>query len=484
MAGRDPEARIWLALIALLYVLAAVRLPGYLHPDEHFQTLEWARYSLGLTSADALPWEFGARIRPWLQPALYAAVGEVISPRHGLTFALACRLLTAALAWGGVAMLGRRFMDWFPEPGTRRLAWIGTATFYLLPALRVRTSSESLGAALFMMALALSTAPRDNSENRRGRDLGAGLLLGLAFSARYQLAFMGLGLVAWLLWVGRDRHRTARIVAGAVIATLLALCVDRWGYGQWQLTPWRYAYENLVAGRAASFGEDPSWAYVGFLWHDLALPFNLIALTALPVALLRAPRHPLVWVNLPFVLGHSLVGHKELRFLFPYLFFVPCLAALAFGPLLLRLSSPVRRGVLASLLALNLWWLALDRLPTLSAGPWMAPLLAAELPIYHGNLDPFGKDGLHTGLYAGGRTSRPMGAEAASQSAEPLVYYLYQRDPPALPSGLQARCTRLAVWPPVWSVLPQAWLTSEFGRRLFFTHERHAVYRCPSEQPE
>lgn len=474
----DPEARPWLALIAVLYAVAAIRLPGYLHPDEHFQTLEWASYALGQVSAEQLPWEFEARIRPWLQPTLYALVGRLPGLDDGFAFALACRLLTAALAWVGVALLSARFKQWFPDAGVRRIAWVASATFYLLPVLRVRTSSESLGAAFFMMGLALLTRPPSNPTAKRW-DLLGGLALGLAFSARYQLGFMILGLVAWQLIVARHRWTLLRSLLGAAVGVAAGLVADRWGYGVWQLTPWRYAYENLAMGRAASFGVHPWSAYAGFIWHDLALPFDLIALLALPLALFRCARHPLVWVNLPFVIGHSLVGHKELRFLFPYLFFVPMLAVLATAPWLQRAPRRVLTPLLATLAALNLWWLAFDRHPNLSAGDELRVLTAHDLPVYHGNRDPFGRDGLHTWLYAPDAHSRPQAARKAASSTTAEMYYLFQRSPSALPDSLQRACELLYLRPWPWRVLPQAWLTNRNVQRAFFAHERHAVYRCP-----
>lgn len=154
----DREARIWLGLTALLHLVAVFRWPGYLHPDEHFQTLELASYALGHTPADALPWEFEARIRPWFQPGLYALVGLVVPPDRPFAFATACRGLSALIAWLSVLALGTRYRAWFPDAATRRFAWAATATFYVLPVLRVRTSSENLGAALFVLGLALAVS--------------------------------------------------------------------------------------------------------------------------------------------------------------------------------------------------------------------------------------------------------------------------------------------------------------------------------------
>lgn len=330
-----------------------------------------------------------------------------------------------------------------------------------------------------MMSLALAT--RSAAQTSKPTDAIAGALLGLAFCGRYQLAFMGVGLIAWQLIVQREHRRTATFIAGAALATGLGLCLDRWGYGVWQVTPWRYAYENIAAGRAASFGEHPWWAYAGFIWHDLPVPFAILALIALPLALWRAPRHPLVWVNLPFIAGHAMVGHKEMRFIFPYLFLLPLVVVVALGEPLLKLKPRLQQLILAALLMTNLWWLAMDRHPRLSAGAWMQPLLAGNPILHHGNRDPFGQGGLHTWIYGGHRTSTPMSTkDASSPKSGPMTYYLYQKRPGPKPDAMEAHCERTFVSPWPWAVFPHAWLTSSAGRRLFSTEHRHAVYRCPN----
>jgi phosphatidylinositol glycan class B len=49
---------------------------GYFHPDEYFQTVEFASYKLGVTAQAELPWEFAERMRPFLQPATYYALAR------------------------------------------------------------------------------------------------------------------------------------------------------------------------------------------------------------------------------------------------------------------------------------------------------------------------------------------------------------------------------------------------------------------------
>ena len=40
-------------------------------------------------------------------------------------------------------------------------------------------------------------------------------------------------------------------------------------------------------------------------------------------------RNVLVWIMVPFVLVHSVIGHKELRFLYPLIYLLPAIGVLA-----------------------------------------------------------------------------------------------------------------------------------------------------------
>jgi phosphatidylinositol glycan class B len=65
-----------LRLLAVLTAVSAVTSVTIFHPDEHFQTVEFASLKLGFTAASELPWEYAARLRPWLQPALYTLIAK------------------------------------------------------------------------------------------------------------------------------------------------------------------------------------------------------------------------------------------------------------------------------------------------------------------------------------------------------------------------------------------------------------------------
>ena len=71
---RERRLRVLVLLHLLVVLVTAWRSETFFHPDEHFQVVEFASHLLGWTPADALPWEFAAQMRPWLQPLAYAGL--------------------------------------------------------------------------------------------------------------------------------------------------------------------------------------------------------------------------------------------------------------------------------------------------------------------------------------------------------------------------------------------------------------------------
>src|SRR5262249_55482539 len=70
------------------------------------------------------------------------------------------------------------------------------------------------------------------------------------------------------------------------------------------------------------------WYFPQFLASALP-PISFILGAGVLLAWIRKPRLSLTWVTLPFFLVHCLLGHKELRFLFPMVLAVPYLGVLA-----------------------------------------------------------------------------------------------------------------------------------------------------------
>src|SRR5665213_3651603 len=84
----------------IAHTLCAWIINGMYHPDELFQILEFGGYKLGAIKASDLQWEFGAHLRPALQPAIVVAVskmtGASFNPVHT---AFALRIISSLIGW-------------------------------------------------------------------------------------------------------------------------------------------------------------------------------------------------------------------------------------------------------------------------------------------------------------------------------------------------------------------------------------------------
>ncbi len=175
---------LW-TIVAVLHILAAFLSKGYHQPDEYFQIIEFARHKLLGTSGDELAWEFGARIRPWLQPMVCAGIIKtlgVVGLTNPFYQTLVLRIVASALGFWSIVVLWRAAARTWIESEkaqTWLIAALGLAWF--VPYLHARTSSENL--ATTMMCFAIAALMQRNG-------LVAGLCAAAAFEARFQMGFM------------------------------------------------------------------------------------------------------------------------------------------------------------------------------------------------------------------------------------------------------------------------------------------------------
>ena len=404
-----------LGVSAALHVVVAVLAVNPWHPDEHFQILEpaWAR--AGLASMDQLSWEFQDRIRPTLQPTL-ALIALVSMRAVGLTspflWALMLKLGTLALSMATVVWIALATSRSLDRPG-RRALWLTSLFLWFLPLFHQRFSSENLAGLAFFAALAL--LGREGSF----RATWAGVLLGLAFVFRFQMAFAIVPLLIWLAFHRGDREdgaagwkRTAQVVATAGAIVLLSVAVDSWFYGEWLFTPWAYFRANLLEGEAASFGTSPWYFYAVQVVLWAAPPLGLALALLLVSAVFVRPGSPWVWCSLAFFVGHSLIGHKELRFLFPLLYAVPVLVAYSASAFDRILSVGLwRRVIVWPLAAQNLLLLAVLVTPAIHRGKefdwhyfrtlWEVSERAEGAPVFvlHALEDPYAVRDLRANVY-------------------------------------------------------------------------------------
>jgi len=307
-------------LIALaLRVGVATRFPSMEWGDEVFNALEPAHhlaYGYGV-----VVWEWRLGIRSWIFPAFLAGVMRLTDWMGPGSFGYlgAIRFLLSLLSlttvWFGYA--------WSKRASGQAAAIIAAgacATWYELVYFAPKAFTEVVAGNLLLPGLYLGVYGEGLPEKKRL--FLAGLFCGLALALRNQLAptvlFAGLYFchTSW-------RSRIPPVSMGILLPVIAFGLVDAvtWSYPFQAF--FRYCWVVIIQGRSLIFGTEPwYWYFWVLLIHFL--PMFLLAL----VGVRRSPF--LGWVAFIIIASHSLLAHKEYRFIYPVMPIVVTLAALGF----------------------------------------------------------------------------------------------------------------------------------------------------------
>jgi phosphatidylinositol glycan class B len=342
---KDTRLRVILLAGFVVQVIVCITAIGIYHPDQYFQIIEFSSYQLNRASAAGHVWEFAAQLRPTLQVYLFSAYYELCSGLGIRDPYLQLELLRLLLGLSLFVFFNGMALFYFRREDRRILYFVLLLLNFtwILPYTRTLYSSEMLSSVLFFGAVLFCEVkgrkPIKRKSDGRPREggtdapreggkwvwVGAGLLMSLAFYARFQMGFAIVGFLLWMLWPGRERRRLWPLGAGFLAGVLLNTGLDHGFYHQWVCTPYRYFRVNIIEGKAASMGVSSFLVYVAVLIAVvLAPPLSIFLLFAgFRTALLTKMDKPIVLSIVCFIVGHCLVAHKEERFLFPILNVLP-----------------------------------------------------------------------------------------------------------------------------------------------------------------
>ena len=278
------------------------------HADEFMQYLEQGNRLA--TGHGIVPWEvrYGARnaVIPqllagplWLGHALWPGTLGAVWLARGL-YAGLCGGLTLVAAWR-IGMVAGRVQAF--------AALVAAAVWWESVVFTDLLLSDSLSAPLLLLA---APALLDRESGARAR-FWAGLLLGLAVLARFQSGlFAAVLVVAALRWEWR---RWGPVVAGGLMALALGAASDL-ASGH---VPFGWVWQNLAMNvgaenRAARFGAEPAGFYLATMWVHMgpAAVFVVLGAVCCPARL-----RPVLAAALVHLAAHSLLAHKEFRFVWP-----------------------------------------------------------------------------------------------------------------------------------------------------------------------
>lgn len=305
---------------------------GWHHPDEWFQTVEFARFWAegAMSGSQEVFWH----LRNQSLPLLLAPLLKLFDDPPLRLAALQTVAGLSVLPWLGFVHAWTRNRAW---PQSARLFTLLTVAFgFFLFRDSIRPSSENFSSACLAAMLWAFELGR----------LGSSAFWAVAAVAmRYPsaLAVMGFALAAI---AGNQKQRSLLrdawkpLLSGTVVACVVFGLPDAWVYGR----PWESFYMfimyNVVSDLATSRFGAQSWEVylkIGGLPGTLAVLAGVLGIGTLAW---RERRSPWMAAWVCYVIGHLAVEHKETRFMFPIL----PLVALGWGALLMKLPTWLQRG--------------------------------------------------------------------------------------------------------------------------------------------
>lgn len=341
-----------LIIIALILRLGmALKFPNIFWADEIFQSLEPAhRLAFG---HGIVTWEFRDGIRSWVLPGILAGVmrltawmgegstGYLIGVNIFLSL-LSLSNILVAYVWGKkiggtttaficavICTIWFEIIYFSPKAFTEVVA-----THFLLPGIYLGVQKD-----LFIT---------------RNRLFLSGCFLGISLALR--IHFIAAIAFALVYICGRDwRNKWLPMIFGILAPILIFGTVDAFTWSYPFQSFWLNVWVNLVEGRSKLYGVSPWYEYFIFLlksWSWLSLPIFILAVIGF--------RHiPILgWLALIIILSHSLLAHKEYRFIYPALPMLLILAGIGTGELVLKFSrrwSSPQPQIIAIFLSLLLW---------------------------------------------------------------------------------------------------------------------------------
>jgi phosphatidylinositol glycan class B len=208
----------------------------------------------------------------------------------------------------------------FVKDSTKKLFFLASFFLWFAAFNKVRFSAENWSVCLFIIAWTNISKP----QNKNWKLLLNGTFLGISFLIKFQLGFFIAGLMAWQLFIQKEKlSKLIVIFIGLLFAIAIGVAVDFWLYGKWVLSCWNYLQQLLFAKYTGSFENEPWWYFFQETFNKGVPPISILLIVALLYFYISEYKSVITWITFPFLFIHFFIGHKEIRFLFPVIPFLP-----------------------------------------------------------------------------------------------------------------------------------------------------------------
>jgi phosphatidylinositol glycan class B len=338
-------------LATILYFVAAYFSVGFYHADEHYQIIEYANMRLGKSTASDLPWEYVDKIRPTIQ--IFIAMGAInvlkaIEITNPYTQLFSLRLITCFFALGAITFFVRQTQHYFKSHKIKLTYFILSYFLWFLPFLNVRFSSEIWSGLFLLLTISFYL-----SEYKKKAFI-IGILAGLGFLFRFQIIFSLIGFFIWGLLIAKEERKyLLKVCLSFFIIIGLGILIDSFFYGEFVFTQFNYVYENIINNKSQNYGVSPWYYYLEKIITFPTLVVGIPLIISLIIFCSLKPKHIIVWTVLPFLLVHSIVGHKEERFLFPLIYYIPFILTFFYERFFYKIKSKILKISLLAIFILS-----------------------------------------------------------------------------------------------------------------------------------
>lgn len=332
------------------HLLAVIFSEGFQRPDEHLGIMRFVAMKLQMITPEQgqVSWEYPAMIRPWLQPFFHYLIlrpFQFLGLNDPFVMSFMLRLVSSIFGLVGTWSFYLYFKNDFQKKESFLFVLL---SLWFIPFFHARPTAENWCASAFIIALPWVLSNK--------KSLLAGFFLALSFIFRYQMIVPIGALALWMIVFKKISLKNFFLISiGFLITNAVSTIIDYWGYGTWTFAPWNYWYHNIVEKRAASFGVEPWWYYLEKIITRGIPPFSLFIFFGTLLFWWKEKKHVLTWISLSFLVVHSLIGHKEVRFLFPMSALACYFAYWLFEKYSAKLRPWIMKGLVTVNILLLLW---------------------------------------------------------------------------------------------------------------------------------
>ncbi len=316
----------WILLGGLIIqIITAITAIGTSSADQHFQIIEFSLYQLSQPNGATYVWEIENFVRPTLQVYLFSGYHLALN-FIGLTDPYAqLTILRILLGVFMFVIFNLLAIHYFNNEKRNILVFVLLLVNFswVLPYTRTLFCSEMMS-SLFFFGTLLLYERKKTVHHYFLPMLLIGFLMSLAFYFRFQIGFAMAGWGVTILIQRKFKH-IFPLAIGFAIGAFGNILLDYGFYKEFVLTPYTYFYANINDGRADSFGTSSFIRYIGFILLTAPAPlFSFIFFYYNLKTFIRNKFfNPIFLSVIIFVIAHSVVGHKEERFIFPVLNVLP-----------------------------------------------------------------------------------------------------------------------------------------------------------------